>query len=1021
MLSSFSPLFPCHAGELDQLQAEGQKAKDASNYQEALKIFERCLELAKSAKDEEAVVRFLDLISELNFKLGRYDQALEYLQQGLVLARELKNREQERRTLEQLGLIYRDSGNSDKALEYLRQALALAKELKDRKTEAAILGSIGLVYMHLALDHKALTLHQESLSISREIKDRYEEARSLSNIGLTFKQLGQYDQALQYYQQALEINKEFHDYGIESVTLGNIGDVYLKQGQYDKALEYCQKAQALNKQIKYGIDEGSNLQRLGVIYDYLGQYDKAREYLQQALAISQKSQDRSLPELNLNSLGIVYFRLGQYEKALEYLQQSLAVARVNQERRQQADVLANIGLVYGVLGQKTKSLQIYQQVLALRKDLKDRSGEGAEQINIGQTYVGLGVYDKGREALRIGLKIGKELGESENIWRAQTGLGNVATKLGDYRNALVSYRQALDSIEALRTGLSDKETRISFMQGKLFVYDDLIVLLKFLHEKFPSQGYDRDSLEIFERKQGRVFLEEMGKSGARHFSGLPDAVKNQETETEVQLTQTQAALTKERSQPDPNPEQIQALENELQKLVTTLSNLKAEIRNKYPEYYALKYPQPATLEELQRKVLKPGEVILAYGVMADQTYLWMIGKEQFGLYTLPIKESDLVAKINNFRKERETILTALENQEPMDKINRLSQSSLEKMHPQAQELYKLLIPEGARKVVNAARLWYIVPTGPLYSLPFEALIAPGNSDSQKPRYLVEDHALAYLSSASLLKNLRESQARRNEKPTFPFLAFANPVYLETEASEGTTTISDPKQEPLAPANPAMLKGLRTRAYLKGLGKANFPELPETADEVRAISADLQAPEESHPLQLREAASRSNVLSLNQAGQLEKYRYLVFSCHGILPSEVDKVNQPALVLSNPDPQLKTEGFLTMADVLGLKLNADLVALSACNTGRGKVQKGEGVIGLTRAFMYSGTSAISVTLWSVESESVKSLSIGFFKNLKEGRGRAAALRESKLRLIRGEEENLYRHPFFWAPLVVFGEGD
>jgi len=130
-----------------------------------------------------------------------------------------------------------------------------------------------------------------------------------------------------------------------------------------------------------------------------------------------------------------------------------------------------------------------------------------------------------------------------------------------------------------------------------------------------------------------------------------------------------------------------------------------------------------------------------------------------------------------------------------------------------------------------------------------------------------------------------------------------------------------------------------------------------------------------------------------------------------------VVQPALVLADPEK----DGYLTMGDVFGLKLNADLVSLSACNTGRGSQVKGEGVIGLTRAFMYAGTLAVAVTLWSVESQSAKELNVGMYRYLSQGHGRAQALREIKLAMLRGEKGDEYRYPFFWAALVVFGEGD
>jgi CHAT domain-containing protein len=193
-------------------------------------------------------------------------------------------------------------------------------------------------------------------------------------------------------------------------------------------------------------------------------------------------------------------------------------------------------------------------------------------------------------------------------------------------------------------------------------------------------------------------------------------------------------------------------------------------------------------------------------------------------------------------------------------------------------------------------------------------------------------------------------------------------------------------------------------------------LPETAEEAKEIAKLLNAPLESNPLQLRENASCDTVFRFNAEERLDDYQYVVFATHGVLPGEVDQITQPALVLSHPDKH----GYLTMADVFQLQLNAKLVSLSACNTGSGEQVKGEGVMGLTRAFMYAGTPAIAVTLWSVETFSAKALDVGLFEYLKKGRNPVDALRAIKLQMLRGEKGENYRHPYYWAPFALFGDG-
>jgi tetratricopeptide (TPR) repeat protein len=966
--------------------------RNLGQFEKALVHYQQVLALDRELKDTRSEGSTLGALALIHWRLGQYDQAVEYYQQALAIHRELKNRQAEGSNLSNLGMVYWNLSQYGKALEYYQQALSIHRDLKNRQAEGITLGNMGMVFNFLGHYDQALGYCQQALAISRELKDRQTEGANLTTLGIVHDNLAQYDEAQAYYQQALTIYRETRDRRGEAANLGNLGMVSENLGQYDQTLEYYHQALALQRDIREHWGEGNTLGNLGRIWKDLGQDNKALEYFQQALAIQRQIKDRRGEGASLGNLGIIYVNLGQYDRALEYFQQALAIDREVKDRRGEGHALGNLGLVYGRLGQHDRALKYHQETLAIRREIKDRLGEGSALGSLARIYGDLGQLDKALEASKESLKISQEVGAPDSLWRAQRGLGAVEVKIEKYGAAIKHYRQAIDTIEGLRGGLRSKEVKISFMQDKLFMYDELIELLRSLHEKDPTKGYDREALEIFERKQGRLFLEEMGQSGARTFTGLPEQMRNQETALEQRLDKLQADLVKEWSQPQPDPQRLRSLENELQQARAAFQALKSELQTTYPDYYALKYPQPTKLAELQAKVLNPGEVMLVYGVMKDMTCLWVIGKEVCRLHTLPIGGKGLGRKIAAFRQR------VLEHGEAGRGVASQQEKTEKTKNTLSQELYNLLIPAQARPPLSPGSSLYIIPTGPLYSLPFEALEA--QASGQPPRYLVEDYAIVYLSSASLLKTLREARARKQAQPPYPLLAFANPRY-----GKGSYGQAEDKS----------VRSLQTRAYLEIMG-GGFPELPETEDEVREIKDLLQAPEQSNPLQLKEAASRSTVFSLNQSAKLPDYRYLVFACHGILPGEVDRVVQPALVLSHPEQ----DGYLTMGDVFGLKLNAQLVSLSACNTGRGAEVKGEGVIGLTRAFMYAGTPAVSVTLWSIESQSAKELNVGMYRYLCQNHGRSASLREIKLSMLRGEKGDEYRHPFFWAPLVIFGDG-
>jgi tetratricopeptide (TPR) repeat protein len=407
------------------------------------------------------------------------------------------------------------------------------------------------------------------------------------------------------------------------------------------------------------------------------------------LAIRQELGDKSGEGADLNNIGVVYKNLGDYPKALDYLKQALKIKKEIGDKRGIGNNLTNIGGVYQYLDDYPKALDYYQQALAIDKELGDKRGEGMDLTNIGVAYKYLGEYQKAKKAFQDSVVIFENLGAGE-FWKAQRGLASTEAKLNQPEPAIQHYEQAIDNIEKIRNLLT-KEHKTSFMQDKLYVYDELIDFLQSLHPNQPKKGYDRKAFETFERKQGRLFLEEMGQSGARRFAGLDNEILEAEQALTLKLQQAQSL----------SPQKRTALEQaEIQ--------LKAHIKAEYPKYYALKYPQPVDLATLQNQVLQAGEMILVYGVLDSRvekkTILWVIGKQDFQMFTLPIDEDTLkqqVAKLRGY----------------------LSDSSFHQEFPQASlDLYQTLLPKAARQLLTDVDILYIVPTEPLYGLPFGSLV-----------------------------------------------------------------------------------------------------------------------------------------------------------------------------------------------------------------------------------------------------------------------------------------------------------
>ncbi|MGE0083099.1 MAG: CHAT domain-containing protein [Desulfococcaceae bacterium] len=787
-------------------------------------------------------------------------------------------------------------------------------------------------------------------------------------------------------------------------------------GEYIKGLEYTERSYEKILQSKKWMGENGLVRRIaiegalesiGTSYHMLGNFENAEDYYKKSLAVFDElraESDGRYSLLNISTmlnLGILYEANELYDKAIDCFLNSISIAKEYKYTLKEAIALSGLSYAYLKIGRYDESVKCKQQASSIFQGLR-------ETARIAETYLGIAFihleYHKPDQAYPY-LEKHMAMVRENNIvdhklnWELQQGLSMFYVQKNELQKALDHFEKSLQSIESARSSLRDSEFKIGYMQDKQEVYDDYIEALHTLHRQHPKDGYDRRAFEIFERKQGRTFLEEMGKSGARQYAGLPEAVRQEEAglEKQIGLLSGQLSIQREKAPEKRDLKAVQRIEAEMKQVQSDLKKLEKIIQTAYPDYYAIKYPKPVSSETVQKKLLKPGETMLIYNVMKNQTCVWTIDRKNFSLTAIDAGRDELAEKMEIFRNHA----LGAGGKNLRGEIIRMKKD--EKV--EIPDLYTLLFPNEVQKHIKQSKNLYIIPTGPLYLLPFEALKTEDDS------YLIKSHGISYLSSASLLNIIRESKSRRKERALYPLLAFANPVYGET---------ADTAEEKNRPDSSERLSELQAES-LRSTMNGNFMPLPETEDEAEAIRQLLDAPLRSDPLQLQVKAARSNVLAFNTSERLDDYRYLVFACHGVIPETTSIIQQPALVLSNPDPETKQDGFLTMADVFGLKMNADLVTLSACNTGRGKSVSGEGVMGLTRSFMYAGTPAVTVTLWSVESLSAKELNVGLFEKLKAGKNRAQALREIKLDMINGSFGEEWQHPYYWAPLVMFGDGN
>ncbi len=1000
----------------DLLFLIGQAYAKREDFPHALVALDRALAHYREIRDRLGEADDLGLLGTVQERLGRYEAALVSYRAALTIDRQSKDPRGQADDLGRIGEVELILGRYDDAFAVQQQALAIDRELKNRRGEAQDLGNIGNVEENLGRYEDALAAHQRALAIDREIKDRLGEANDLGNIGNVEEKLGRVAAALASHQAASAIHRELANRLEEAKDLSNIAGVQESLGNYDEALAGHQEALSIDRTIANRPGEAGDLNNIGTVEEALGRDDDALVEYRQALAIHSALGDQLGKAGVLGNIGTVEEDLGQFDAALASHRQALAIERAIENRLGEANDLGNIGDAEENLGHEDAALAAYREALTIYRAIGNPNGEAAALANAGAVEDLRGHYDDALHALHEAIALDKRLSDRDGLWRSLSFAAFAEAHLQHREAALADYDAALEQIESLRAGLELGE-RSKFFGPKLGLYDEYIAYLLELDAKFPGQGYDRKALEIFERKSARAVLEQVGQSAAQHFRGVPAEVVAAEREADGAAERAQAALSKLLSATQADQIAIASAEQDLAAAKARAATLEASIKAQYPAYYELRHPQPllarcgqapcATIAAFQQTVLRPGELLLVYDLLQGQSVLWLIDRDR--VQPVPLAPSagidKAVARLGTH------VAGMLVPGVSAARRERSAAADLPAFAADSYALYRLLVPEAAAAALGRAKSLIVVPSGSLYRLAFETLVSKDPASTAQPHYLIEDLPVSYVPSASLLAVVRTSYARPSAGRN-PLLAFANPTFGAAEPGQARGLSSYAGLQ-LA----AVRSAFRSDSGAAPLGETVFPALPGTQVEADAVRAALGAPGAS--LLWGEAATRQRVLDLNASDALRTYQYVLFATHAVLPSEIEGLTQPAIVLAHPE---RGDGLLTMADVFGLSLDADFVTLSACSTGVAAGDtSGEGISGLTRAFLYAGTPALSVTLWEVDDDAAPQITPPFFAAMHAGKLSAAqALRRAKLAMIASSQAR-FRHPYAWGPSVIFGDGD
>lgn len=804
---------------------------------------------------------------------------------------------------------------------------------------------------------KAFGPAQEALSLLREVGDINNQATALTVLQGSVLKTGNVEQAYRYLEQALSL-RPLHP-AIEAQVHYNLGNIYKHRGELQKALESLERARKINHDLERRTGELFCVYGIGSVYHDLGDLDKALEHYNEALELGKDVADPGFEAGLRNNIGWVLYRQGHGDQALESYSQALKISRDNNLSSNVASALHNIGTTKVALNRMQEGLEALLEALDLRKD-KDLYPWAQTLRETGTAYQRLGDAEQAAKHYEESLAIGRRIGSPNLVAEGLYRWALLDRERGRSSESLARIREAIELVESVRSQVSVDDLRNSFFASKRVYYELYVALLMELHEREPGGAYLRQALAASENARSRGLLDLLFQGRIDVHEGIDPSLRQRETE----LSSTLSWLLTEARGSSPAVgilEQVSRVEQDLTQLQT-------EVRQRYPQYAGVRYPKALELKGI-RDLLREGEALLEYFVGDEGSFLFVVTRDALQAYTLPPRK-----EISAAVKEIRTLL-----EQPSD-------LEIAQFRRQSRRLYQMLL-EPAKSMLGGKRLLLIAPDGPLYFLPFEILLTDGRKSQGEPYsrlpYLLLDQAIAYVPSASVLDELRTgTEQSAPESWQKGFVAFADPD-LAGEA---------------APVSSLELRGA-ARPDRSSLGR-----LPYSKQEVEAIARLFKADEVE--LYLERNATKKNVLGNPLVANAQRVH---FATHGY----VDEVRPElsALVLTSAAGQ---DGDLTVSEIFNMKLKADLLVLSACDTGRGEEVRGEGVVGLTRAFLYAGAKSLVVSLWPVVDRPTARFMEQFYQTLKTTASKAEALRTAKLQMIQSGQAN----PYFWAPFILSG---
>lgn len=934
--------------------------------------------------------------------------AIPHLKQAISHWRQLKEKPRLARDIYCVAVLHRLLGESRPALDRAEQVLALWHEIGNRRFEGFTLNEIGLLRLRNNEFDLAAERFQEAMAVRRQAGHALGAAISHNNWCITKQARGLTEEAIPCFERVLRQFQTAKAPTREAAVRVTLGRLHNNQTRFKEAEEHYRRALALFQASddRRGMAMLNN--NLGAFHSRLGNFEEAQDHYHEALKVFQELKDRRWQARTLNNLGNGYLRMGMPERALFLLEQALPIRREQNDTRGEIITLFNLGKAQELAGEPERGESYFQQALAIATSGKSRLNEARAFTHLawnlklrGRSAEGLTYLDQAIEIFNglsyplerksAKMKRGYILADAGRLKQAESeledaltwfaereldihqavahqGLALVHARQGHSSQAEQHARASVALVEARRLTISGNELRDSFFGQRQGPYELLIDILLQRHRSDPAADWLRKAMEVRERARARGFAELIHQAGIEIEKGA-DSGLLQRLEAASQQAHALAGLHEKLAATQKGAERNHSIRLQLEQTLRSLENIEAQIRRQNPAFAALGQPARIKAEDIQG-LADQETTLLIYTLGDRRSHLWQVSPDTIHAFELPGR-----AQIE------ETTLNALNSIKVYDP-GRSGQESLQK-------LSRLLLGPAAARL--AGKRLVVVPDGVLHYLPFDVLPNPSESGAGPIGRRFEIVHLASISALWLQRNKGKRPAN-----TQTLAVFADPVFQA----------DDPRVSPIREAP----EGESTSPVFAAATPGYLIRLPATRREAEAILELVPEPQRFAALDFE--AGKSVLFERD----LSRFRLLHFATHGFIDSIHPRLSGIALSLIDPRGK-PVDGYLRLMDIFNLELNAELVVLSGCQTALGRNIAGEGMVGITRGFLYAGARGVVASMWPVPERATAQLMGRFYQYLlREGQPPAAALRLAKGSLAR---ERSWRHPYFWGAFVFQGD--